>query len=142
MLEYDFKSTFNMSFDRAVRKDVDGFYNRFYEHFLALSPAIREVFRHTDMVRQREMLHESVLSLVAFSQHYKASRYMLKVAKAHGQQGLALPHEFYTQWMDALLQTVKDKDPEFSPQVAVAWRIAMAPGIAFMENVDQLSRVY
>lgn len=138
MLDADFKHIFQSSFDRAVREDIDGFYTVFYERFIESSPGIREAFRNTNMHRQREMMHESLLSMVSFAQNFKASRYLTKIGRLHGASGLNLDKGFFSHWLEALIKTVAEKDPAYGPQVDLAWRIMMAPGVAYMVNVDRL----
>ncbi len=137
MLTADYKQSFQLSFERAVERDVDHFYSVFYENFLASSPEIQEIFKNTNMHRQREMLHESLLSMVAFSQTFKLSRYLEKIAIAHGTGGMGLPPQYFSYWLDALIKTVATEDPQFSENVALAWRITLSPGVTLMLNYDR-----
>ncbi len=138
MLTADFKQLFQASFARTVEGRVEHFYTVFYAHFMAVSPQIKETFKNTNMHRQREMLHESLLSMVAFSQTFRLSRYLEKVVKAHGATGLNLPTGFFEYWLDALIKTVAEEDPQFNASVELAWRTTLSPGITLMLNYDRL----
>ena len=48
---------FDQSLHRCNAKP--GFLDRFYERLLEKSPKVREKFRHTDFVRQKQALRES-----------------------------------------------------------------------------------
>ncbi len=110
------------------------FLDRFYERFLASSPEVREKFAKTDFVRQKRALRASFhLMLLAAEDEAKGpDRYLADVAARHGGEDLDIGAELYDQWLDALLATVKECDPEFGPEVERAWEAVMMVGIHYL----------
>lgn len=107
-----------------------GFFDRFYERFLAKSPDIAHKFRHTDFKRQKLMLRESLISMLLFNQDIGTAREELeRLAARHSRQQVDIPPYMYELWLDSLCETVAEHDPEFTPQLGTEWRAAMKAGI-------------
>ena len=136
----DYEQLFNDSFER-VRARGDRFYARFYELFLSADPRVAQRFAHTDMAAQRQMLHESLAYVVAFSAKKQAGTYLQSVAHRHGDADLAIPRELFELWLECLLQAVGELDPRFNDDVQSAWRVMLAPGLAFMTAGEANARV-
>jgi len=58
--------------------------------------------------------------------------YLAGVAERHGAGQLEIGAELYDLWLDSLLATVKECDPEFSPEVEKAWEDVMMVGIQYL----------
>jgi hypothetical protein len=56
-----------------------------------------------------------------------------RIARLHDRQHRDVRPEFYDRWLDCLLQTIADGDPEFSPHIGQAWRATLPPHIAVMK---------
>lgn len=125
---------FNQSFARAIEGRDEEFFEHFYKRFLSRSVVAREKFAHTDMSRQKQMVRASLLELMQFYTSGKPNEYMKRVAHIHGPQGSNIGREEYFGWLDALLDTVKEFDTQFDDEVDLAWRIVLAPGIAYMAH--------
>lgn len=110
------------------------FLDRFYERFLASSPKVGERFAKTDFVRQKRALRASLwLMLLAAEDEEKGpARYLGPLAEMHGARQLAVGAELYDLWLDNLLATVAECDPEHSPEVRGAWEQVMMVGIHYM----------
>jgi len=110
------------------------FLDRFYETFLASSPKVREKFAHTDFTRQKRALRASLYAmLLAASDEGKGpERYLRELAESHSSRKLSIGAEFYDLWLDSLLATVKELDPEYSPEVEKAWERVMMVGIDYL----------
>ena len=110
------------------------FLDRFYDRFLRSSPKVRRKFAGTDFVRQKRMLQASLqLMLVAAQGGGKsAAPYLDQVAARHGADQMAIGAELYDLWLDALLATVRETDPEWSSDVERAWEDVMAVGIRYL----------
>ena len=126
---------FAASFERILGEGAYNpeFIGRFYELFFAASEDVAKRFEHTDMSRQKTMLHDSLRTLVEFNQHRRLSPQMERLALAHGPGAAAIPPRLYAVWLDALLATVREWDREFDTQVDLAWRLTMAPGISYLQ---------
>ena len=105
------------------------------------SKAERFIFRHNDPKHLDELLSQvdpDRPKLVAFESVYSmdgdigpiAER--CDVAEKHNAKHLDIGAELYDLWLDSLLETVKDCDPDFSPEVAKAWEEVMMVGIHYL----------
>jgi len=107
------------------------FFEDFYVRFLALSPEIAELFRHTDFNRQKQMLKLSLFQLLNFYADIPAAiEEVDSLAVRHRE--LKISEHHYELWLNALCETVAQHDPKFTPELDRAWRIAMKPGINAM----------
>ena len=110
-----------------------GFFDDFYQAFLASSPQVAWKFRHTDMVHQREMLKKSFYHLLSFYGSNNADYYLEQVAISHNREHYNIPPALYDLWLEVLIQTVKKFDRQFSAEIELGWRLVMTPGIVYMK---------
>jgi hemoglobin-like flavoprotein len=110
------------------------FLDLFYERFLASSPKVREKFAETDFVRQKRALRASLhmILLAAGDEQRGPSKYLSELAELHSARHLGIGAELYDLWLDSLLATVEQCDPEFTPEVGAAWEDVMMVGIHYM----------
>ncbi len=130
--------------DQAVLATFDGslarctsqsrFLDLFYEKFLASSPKIREKFKDTDFVRQKRALKASLhmILLAASDEGADPGKYLRDVAEKHSARQLNVGAELYDLWLDSLLETVEECDPEYTPEVRKAWEEVMMVGIHYL----------
>ncbi len=124
---------FNDSLERCVAHPT--FFDRFFETFLASSDEVRERFKNTNFDRQNQMLKASLYYIMLASRGDRAAHAQLEpVAERHSRKQLNIRPGLYGLWLDCLVQTVKECDPRFSPEVEHAWRATMEWGIRFMMN--------
>jgi hypothetical protein len=57
-----------------------------------------------------------------------------KMAERHSRRGLNIEPRFYAPFIESLIASVAECDPEYSPAVERAWREAIAPGVAYMQS--------
>ena len=123
-------------FDESLRRCNSNaeFFDRFYDRFITSSPKVREKFTHTDFVRQRRALRASLhlMPLAAEDPENGPQRYLTDLALRHSRKQLNIGSELYDLWLDSLLETVQEFDPEFTPEVAAAWEEVMMVGIQYM----------
>jgi len=123
-------------FDRSLRRcdALPYFLDIFYTKFLDSSPEVARKFVNTDFVRQKRALRASLhhLLLAAQDQEKGPDAYLAGVAERHGEGQLEIGAELYDLWLDSLLATVKECDPEFSPEVEKAWEDVMMVGIQYL----------
>jgi len=130
----DYVATFNASLARVSDGGLkDSFLERFYERFVASDVAIAQKFCKTDMEHQKRMLGDSFAELREFSGTLQTNPYLIALARTHGIRGHDVAAAWYDRWLDALVQTVREVDPQANNNVELAWRIVMAPGIEFMK---------
>lgn len=130
----DIEPLFNASFARVLDHEVEGrgFFEAFYDRFLAASPEVAEKFRHTDMARQQRMLKKSFYHLLAFYGSSNADYYLDQVAISHSRTHLDIRPGLYDLWLDALVATARRFDDRFDDDVELAWRLVMTPGIVYI----------
>lgn len=113
------------------------FVSSFYERFMSSSEEVREKFKHTDFERQTRMLADSLLVLAVAAQGRQDSpswEALPHLAARHSKAQLDIPPHLYDLWLDCLIQSASQCDPEFSPAVERAWRETLAVGIAYMKG--------
>ena len=130
----DYRQLFHDSYLRCVVSDQDGFCTRFYQLFMASDPKISKMFINTNMDRQISLLQESLLHMIDFSNSNVANERMQRIATYHGSRELNIPVRMFDLWMDCLVATVEERDARFDPHIEMAWRVFLAPGIAFMKS--------
>ncbi len=122
-------------FDESLRRcnAAPGFLSGFYEKFLSSSPKVQERFANTDFVRQKRALRASLhLMLLVAESEEQAERYLKDLANRHSREQLNIGAELYDLWLDSLLASVGEYDPQFTPEVEDAWEKVMMVGIDFL----------
>lgn len=136
MEERDSVRVAKASFDRCSA--APGFLAAFYPRFFAACPEAQPLFAQTDFVRQVKALRDAIgLLLIApfFSTGPDAAPTVLsRMAERHSRRHLNIEPRFYPPFVDSLIATVKEFDPEYSPAVESAWRAAIAKGVAYMQS--------
>ena len=130
-LDAEVLNAVELSLNRCGANPV--FLDRFYEVFLASSPKVQAMFEHTNFYRQKRALQASLHGMLLHARGNGSSSdpYLLEVAQRHSQGHLSIGAELYDLWLDSLLKTVKECDPESTAEVLAAWEKAMGLGIQF-----------
>ena len=111
--------------------ESDGFYDTFYEVFLAKSPEIPLLFAQTDFKKQKQLLKATITIMVRHRVQEEKSRTVLeKVGHTHRRAGHNIRPALYALWLESLCETVRRHDPDFSPTLEEQWRQRMQEGIA------------
>ncbi|MEO1082370.1 MAG: globin [Pseudomonadota bacterium] len=137
MQAYD--DAFAASFSRIMGTGAYNpeFIGRFYDLFLASSPEIAARFSDTNMSRQKTMLHDSFTTLIDFNQHRRVTPQMRHLGQVHGPSRSNVEPSLYVLWLDSLMRTVSEFDPAFDSDVELAWRLTLAPGIAYLQHAHR-----
>ena len=61
-----------------------------------------------------------------------ADLYLEYIAKRHDRHHLNIEPELYELWLEALIDTVRECDPEFDATVEKTWRSVLRYGIDYM----------
>lgn len=130
----DYRKLFAESYLRTVVNGDEDFFGRFYELFIAADPDVSKVFSSTDMHRQILMLQESLLHMIEFENSKIASQRFQKVASYHGSEEMNIPPHLFDLWMDCLVETVREREPQFDSHIETAWRVYLASGVAFLKS--------
>ncbi len=122
--------------DESLRRSTANpkFEDRFYEIFLASSPKVAEKFAGTDFVRQKRALRASLhtMLLAVGDEETALDKYLSDLAKRHSKKELDIGAELYDYWLDSLLATVKECDPNYGPEVHDTWERVMVVGIRYL----------
>jgi len=136
----DIETTFTASYERVIGEGVGiteggrAFFHRFYENFLASSVQVQEKFRNTDMDRQELVLQKGLYHLISFYLMKMDNEFLKSIATSHDRHHYNIEPELYDVWLDALLKTVEEMDPECDNDLKLAWQIVMTPGILYMKH--------
>ncbi|MGB6001437.1 MAG: globin [Thermoanaerobaculia bacterium] len=125
-------ATFDQSLHRCDNNPE--FLDLFYERFLASSPKVKQKFENTDFAKQKRLLRASFYLILLASEDPEngPERYLGYLAARHSTSDLDIGSELYDLWLDSLLATVKECDPEYSPEVEEVWERMMEIGIDYM----------
>lgn len=119
------------SYGRCCNRDT--FFVDFYDCFMAKSEAIRQVFKKTDMSNQRHLLRNGIMQLVLHARGLPDTK-LKALGESHSRRGYNIQPHHYSDWLDALLQTLEKHDPYFCPDTHAAWIRAITPGIEKIKN--------
>jgi len=110
-----------------------GLFDTFYDIFFAKSPEIPPKFAETDMQRQKQNVMASVLMALRLAAGDEVARqYISELAESHNRQHHDIKPELYELWLDALCESIKKHDPQFTPKLEQQWREAMRPAVELM----------
>ena len=130
--EHDME-TARASYDRCC--GTEGFPEGFYAHFFARCREAEPMFADTDFDRQVKLLRHAIGTLLIYPKHAtREPNVLTRIAERHGRRDLAVDPSLYPAFVDALIDTVREHDTQFSPAVENAWRVTVAPGIAYMQS--------
>ena len=136
MDERDSTRVAKASFDRCSANP--GFLSDFYKRFFAICPEAQRFFVNTDFARQTKALRDAIgLLLIApflSGGEAKGPTLLSKVAERHSRRQLNIEPRFYPPFIESLLTTVKETDPDYSDAVDAAWRQAIAQGVSYMQS--------
>lgn len=107
----------------------------FYRNFFRVCPAAEPLFANTDLDRQARLLQHALGLLLTFpKQQPNEPTVLTRLAIKHGPEKLNIDPRWYPLFLQALVETAAQHDPEFTPAVAEAWRTALAPGLSYMQS--------
>lgn len=105
------------------------FLDRFYEIFLASSPAIAPLFRNTDFAKQKVALRSGLTLMMMYNEGNKLGQQGLdRIGQSHSRQKLKIDPSLYPYWIDSLIKTVKECDPKCDATLEAEWRTALKKG--------------
>ena len=129
------RDTFLASLGRC--RATPGFLDAFYQRFVASSDEVRAKFAKTDMLRQVQMLEDTlfvVANAVQGEEGSPARSDLPRIAERHSRRDLDIGPELYDLFLECLVVTVRTHDPKFTPEVEAAWREVMGFSIDYMRK--------
>ena len=133
----NFEEIFNRSYQRNVKERRNLFFSQFYDKFINSSESVKVAFQHTDMERQKNMLEDSLKHIIDFSSTKTTNSFLQALAIVHRKVN-SIENEMYDLWLDAIIETIKEIDPEYTHQDGLAWKIMLSPGMEFMKGFPQV----
>ncbi len=109
------------------------FFDDFYHVFLNSSPQVRAKFANTNMPAQKLLLRQGILNLVMYARGMSDSK-LRAIGESHSRAHLDIRPELYDLWLNALLQTIAQHDPEHNEQTRQAWVEVLNKGIAVIKS--------
>jgi hemoglobin-like flavoprotein len=120
------------SYDRCCA--TPRFFEDFYGNFFARCPQARAMFAQTDFERQHKLLRHAFGLLLFFPKEAVSEPTILtRVAERHSRRELGVDPSLYQPFIDALVDTVRHCDPDFTPAVEDAWRKTVRKGVEYMQ---------
>ena len=138
----DYAKIFSDSNQRVLAKTTskeEEFFDVFYDRFIASSPLVLEKFKNVDMGSQKRMLKQSLAYLLNLFVMKKIPDHLVSIAQQHDRDHADIPPELYGLWLECLVDTVKEFDPQFDDDVELAWRLVCSQVIALMTFVYKKS---
>ena len=135
----NYQELFEESYGRVIGAGVrlgdkgKEFFDRFYNNFFANSREVRDKFTDVDMAAQVAVLQKSMFHVVSFYVTKTDTDYLMSIARSHSRTQYNIKPELYDIWLESLIETVEAMDPKYEDELALAWRLAMIPGIEFMK---------
>lgn len=112
-----------------------GFIDKFYEIFMASDAEIRQMFAQADFERQHKLLRKALLSAVTFAAGGELARQRLAaIRESHNRAHMNVRPELYPIWIDCLVKTIAQCDPDFGQQLDREWRAVLQPAIDFISS--------
>lgn len=121
------------SYDRCCASS--GFFDTFYDNFLATDDGIAAKFARTDFRKQKALLKASILIMITIDADDRDAREALeRIGKTHAHDGHDIPGWMYDLWLDSLCQTIREHDRQTTPQLEQAWREQLQGGIDLIKS--------
>jgi hemoglobin-like flavoprotein len=112
---------------------IPGFFPAFYELLLESDTQIPPMFAKTKFERQHKLLQHGLGILLIYAKRPNPAL-LERIAVRHSRSDVSVAPELYPHFVEALVKAVERFDPEYTPDLADAWRQATEPGIAFMQS--------
>jgi len=105
------------------------FLDRFYDIFLASDPRIKPLFAKTDFKKQKDALRNGLAMLLAHLDGKPAGTMTVnRIAHTHNKKNMNINPNLYQFWIDSLVKTVKEFDPQFTPDLERSWQKCLRVG--------------
>ncbi|MCC5812158.1 MAG: globin [Ectothiorhodospiraceae bacterium] len=103
------------------------FIDRFYEVLMESHPAMRPAFARTDFSAQRRALRRGISTALMYAGGESfVEEGVATMAHVHSRAGRApVEPRYYTCWLESLVQTIRESDPQLTPALERRWREAM-----------------
>ncbi len=111
------------------------FFDRFYDRFLAQSSDIAEMFADTNWHKQKHLIEHGIRSAILYAEEPDmpiVRQHMTEIAQRHAMGDLNIAPKFYPIWLDCMITTIAECDPEYTSELEDAWRSVLMATISLM----------
>lgn len=121
---------------RRLRR-TQRFAPRFYEKLLSSDPRIRRMFSRTNFEKQHALFEHGVHVLLEFAAGSAIGEMAVRrLGERHSPRDLDVDPALYETWIDCLVGTASELDPEWTPALEKRFRSDLRKGI------EQMTRAY
>lgn len=113
------------------------FFDTFYDIFLKSSDKIPPMFKNTDFEKQKAVLRSTVTFVIMHAADTNAAFAKDKlqyVGDIHSRGKLNVAPELYPLWETSLMETIKQYDPEYTPELEKKWHQVLTPAIELLKS--------
>lgn len=107
----------------------DGFFDTFYEHFLASSLEVHDKFANTNMAAQKLLLRQGILNVVLYARGMPDTK-LRALGCSHSRKAMDIRPELYNLWFKALAKTIEEHDKQVTAEIIAAWREVINKSVA------------
>ena len=112
------------------------FASTFYKHLFFLKPSFKEVFKNTDWNNQERLLTFAIEHLSHFLNGNEKDSFhrqqIVRISETHSKKNMNIhPHDYY-YWIDAMVLTVKEVDPQWHDDLSYYIRECLFFPISFI----------
>jgi hemoglobin-like flavoprotein len=109
------------------------FLDVFYARFMDSSPTVAAVFAGKDMEQLKRKLRSSLhVMTLAVDGAPGADMYLDYLGKVHTRLDIA--PRMYDAWLDALVATAAECDPQFTQELDAVWRAVVGAGVRMIKD--------
>jgi hypothetical protein len=133
----DYEEIFDFSFRRSRGNAVNGvpFRDAFVDNLLRSSPEVAQKMIHGDLETFRVTLMLSIDHLARYYLSREPSAILQGTARRQSKDERNIEPHLYEFFLQALLQTVQQYDPNYNEEVGKAWEVVLRPGLEYMKRM-------
>ncbi len=121
--------------ESLMRAEENRIYDKFYERFVTSDPRIGPYFLSTDFKKQKNLLRDGVGRALSFSAGDSASvSFVERLGVTHNRSHMNILPELYPFWLNSLIATLAETDPQWNKKLEAQWREALGKTIQLMSR--------
>ncbi|MBV8041220.1 Globin [Pluralibacter sp.] len=135
----NYEELFNNSYARILPSDKgDRFFTHFYMLFSKSTDDETTPLSIARRLEKQKIIYKTFFYMLSVANTHIVADYLVQITRESNPQNLNLPPSAYALWRKAVLQTVRDLDPECDEEIITAWAVVLAPGLEFMRRQAEL----
>lgn len=135
----NYEELFNNSYARILPSDKgDRFFTHFYTLFSRSTDDETSPLSIARRLEKQKIIYKTFFYMLSVANTHIVADYLVQITRECNPQNINLPPSAYALWRKAVLQTVRDLDPECDEEIITAWAVVLAPGLEFMRRQAEL----